>query len=65
VILARLKAALCSDGRRFGGEQKPYVDTGPVLEKPVAAAAGLGWQGKSTILIHRGAPAPGSSSASS
>ena len=39
----------------LGGEQKPYVDTGPVLEKPVAAAAGLGWQGKSTILIHRGA----------
>ena len=54
VILARLKE-LCVVMASFGGEQKPYVDTGPVLEKPVAAAAGLGWQGKSTILIHRGA----------
>jgi len=54
VILARLKE-LCDVMASLGGEQKPYVDTGPVLEKPVAAAAGLGWQGKSTILIHRGA----------
>jgi epoxyqueuosine reductase len=54
VILARLKE-LCVVMESLGGEQKPYVDTGPVLEKPVAAAAGLGWQGKSTILIHRGA----------
>lgn len=54
VILRRLKR-LCAAMRALGGAQKPYVDTGPVLEKPVAAAAGLGWQGKSTILIHRGA----------
>jgi len=54
VIMARLKE-LCAVMASLGGEQKPYVDTGPVLEKPVAAAAGLGWQGKSTILIHRGA----------
>jgi epoxyqueuosine reductase len=54
VILARLQE-LCVVMKSLGGEQKPYVDTGPVLEKPVAAAAGLGWQGKSTILIHRGA----------
>ncbi len=54
VILEHLKQ-LCVVMESFGGEQKPYVDTGPVLEKPVAAAAGLGWQGKSTILIHRGA----------
>src|SRR4030095_15218016 len=37
--------------RRFGGQQKCYVDTGPVLERDHAAEAGLGWHGKSTMLI--------------
>ena len=36
---------------RFGGRQKCYVDTGPVLERDHAAAAGVGWHGKSTMLI--------------
>ena len=52
LILERLQL-LTQKMTELGGLQKPYVDTGPVLEKPVAAAAGLGWQGKSTILIHR------------
>ena len=36
-----------------GGVQRGYVDTGPVLERDFASAAGLGWNGKSTLQIHR------------
>lgn len=36
----------------LGGVQKPYVDTGPVLERDFASDAGLGWNGKSTVQIH-------------
>ena len=35
------------------GEAKVFVDTAPVMEKPLAAAAGLGWQGKHTVLVSR------------
>ena len=35
-------------------EIKVFVDTAPVMEKPLAAAAGLGWQGKHTNLLGRG-----------
>lgn len=38
----------------LGGEHRPYVDTGPVLERDFATDAGLGWNGKSTVQIHRG-----------
>jgi epoxyqueuosine reductase len=37
--------------RKAGGRQKCYVDTGPVLERDYAAEAGIGWHGKSTMLI--------------
>ncbi|MFD0980567.1 tRNA epoxyqueuosine(34) reductase QueG [Tropicimonas aquimaris] len=37
-----------------GGEVKVFVDTAPVAEKPLAQAAGLGWQGKHTNLVSRG-----------
>ena len=37
----------------LGGTQRFYVDTGPVLERDWASAAGLGWNGKSTVQIHR------------
>ena len=36
-----------------GTDVKVFVDTAPVMEKPLAAAAGLGWQGKHTNLVSR------------
>ncbi|QHL90384.1 tRNA epoxyqueuosine(34) reductase QueG [Sphingomonas changnyeongensis] len=38
---------------RAGGDVKVFVDTAPVMEKPLAEAAGLGWQGKHTNLVSR------------
>jgi len=37
--------------RGFGGQQKCYVDTGPILERDHAAQAGIGWHGKNTMLV--------------
>jgi epoxyqueuosine reductase len=39
--------------RSRGGIQKCYVDTGPILERDFAAEAGIGWHGKSTMLVDR------------
>jgi epoxyqueuosine reductase len=38
---------------RHAGDVKIFVDTAPVMEKPLAAAAGIGWQGKHTNLVSR------------
>ena len=35
----------------LGGSARPTVDYGPLLERPLAAAAGMGWLGKSTMLL--------------
>ncbi len=43
---------LCHYLETCGGIQKLYADTGPILERDWASAAGLGWNGKSTIQIH-------------
>ena len=48
--LKRLGRWLIEEG---GGEIKVFVDTAPVMEKPLAQAAGLGWQGKHTNLLSR------------
>jgi epoxyqueuosine reductase len=38
---------------KSGADVKVFVDTAPVMEKPLAEAAGLGWQGKHTNLVSR------------
>jgi epoxyqueuosine reductase len=53
LIKARLKALARWLQARFGGEVKVFVDTAPLLEKPLAEQAGLGWQGKHTNLVSR------------
>jgi epoxyqueuosine reductase len=53
VIKARLKAIGRWLIEQAGGEIKVFVDTAPVMEKPLAQAAGLGWQGKHTNLLSR------------
>jgi len=53
LIKGRLKQLAGLVQRRFGGEVKVFVDTAPLMEKPLAEAAGLGWQGKHTNLVSR------------
>ena len=53
ILLEKLRT-LAGEIERHGAQAKIYADTGPVLEKPLAQRAGLGWQGKSTMLLHRG-----------
>ncbi|MEP3275889.1 MAG: tRNA epoxyqueuosine(34) reductase QueG [Stappiaceae bacterium] len=53
IIKGRLKELAGLLVSKGGGEVKVFVDTAPVMEKPLAAAAGLGWQGKHTNLVSR------------
>ena len=48
--LSQLEAGLHQELGEF--EARGYVDTGPVVERALATAAGLGWTGKNTCLIH-------------
>jgi epoxyqueuosine reductase len=52
-IKKRLKALARWLIAQAGGDVKVFVDTAAVMEKPLAAAAGLGWQGKHTNLLSR------------
>ncbi len=54
-LARRLLAQAQEAGAAGGAEEavKVFVDTAPVMEKPLAAAAGLGWQGKHTNLVSR------------
>ncbi|MEM8935524.1 MAG: tRNA epoxyqueuosine(34) reductase QueG [Pseudomonadota bacterium] len=51
VIKTRLKALARFIADKAGGDVKVFVDTAPVMEKPLAGLAGLGWQGKHTNLV--------------
>jgi len=53
LIKGRLKELAGLLARRTGADVKVFVDTAPVMEKPLAEAAGLGWQGKHTVLVSR------------
>ncbi|QNM81746.1 tRNA epoxyqueuosine(34) reductase QueG [Sphingomonas sabuli] len=52
-VKKRLKALARWLVETEGGELKVFVDTAPVMEKPLAAAAGIGWPGKHTNLVSR------------
>lgn len=53
VIKTRLRTLGSFVQALAGGDVKIFVDTAPVMEKPLAAKAGLGWQGKHTNLVSR------------
>ena len=53
VVKKKLKALGDFIAQRFKADVKVFVDTAPVMEKPLAARAGLGWQGKHTNLVSR------------
>lgn len=53
IIKGRLKQIASRFAARFGTDVKVFVDTAPVMEKPLAQAAGIGWQGKHTNLVSR------------
>ncbi|MCD2175413.1 tRNA epoxyqueuosine(34) reductase QueG [Rhizobium sp. C4] len=53
IIKGKLKELAGKIASRAGADVKVFVDTAPVMEKPLAMQAGLGWQGKHTNLVSR------------
>ena len=53
VLKKKLKRLAGYIAEEYATEVKVFIDTAPVLEKPLAQAAGLGWQGKHTNLVSR------------
>lgn len=53
VLKKRLKQLARDFVHSFDADVKVFVDTAPLMEKPLAAKAGLGWQGKHTNLVSR------------
>ena len=52
-LIEQRLAAFVGKLATLGGSHRPYVDTGPVLERDFASDSGLGWNGKSTMQIHK------------
>ena len=53
IIKAKLRRLAMFIAEEFAADVKLFVDTAPVMEKPLAQQAGLGWQGKHTNLVSR------------
>ncbi|HUE62789.1 MAG TPA: tRNA epoxyqueuosine(34) reductase QueG [Rhizomicrobium sp.] len=53
IVKKKLKALAGYVFQTYGAEVKVFVDTAPVMEKPLAQRAGMGWQGKHTNLVSR------------
>ena len=53
IIKSKLKSLATWFAKASGANVKVFVDTAPLMEKPLAALAGLGWQGKHTNLVSR------------
>jgi epoxyqueuosine reductase len=53
LVKSKLKLLAGEVAQVTGAEVKVFVDTAPLMEKPLAARAGLGWQGKHTNLVSR------------
>ncbi|MFC6489573.1 tRNA epoxyqueuosine(34) reductase QueG [Nitratireductor sp. GCM10026969] len=53
VVKGKLKQIAGKLAAKCGDDVKVFVDTAPVMEKPLAEAAGIGWQGKHTNLVSR------------
>lgn len=53
LVKKRLKRVARALVEKSGADVKVFVDTAPVMEKPLGQAAGLGWQGKHTNLVSR------------
>ena len=53
IVKSRLKALARDIAERWRCELKVFVDTAPVMEKPLAERGGIGWQGKHTNLVSR------------
>ena len=53
ILKPKLKAIAAQFATATGAEAKVFVDTAPLMEKPLAAASGIGWQGRHTNLVSR------------